>query len=94
MTIPIIGEPTVEDWFLAAQVKCPCGQQFQLVGQPGSMRACKGSDGKGADCNRIYKLDMIPIQQTNGEYGFAPIVLDADGMFSSAGLGVGIVPRG
>lgn len=49
--IPIIGEPQVVDWFQVWQVKCPCGHQFQLVGQPGAMRKC--------NCNRVYRMGGV-----------------------------------
>lgn len=92
MNIPIIGQPAVEDWFVALQIKCPCGAQFQLVGQPGSMRACKGSDGRGAGCNRIYRMDAIPVVQQDGQPGGTPVIFNADGSLS-AGLGVAVARK-
>lgn len=91
--IPIIGQPNVDDWFIALQVKCPCGAQFQLVGQPGSMRACKGTDGAGGGCRRVYKISMQPVLQADGKPGLSPIVYNEDGTFNAA-LAVATVPQG
>lgn len=93
MAIPIIGQPQVEDWFISLQVRCPCGAQFMLVGQPGSMRACEGTDGRGADCGRVYAINSLPVLQTNGVQGETPIVFQPDGTYA-CGLAMAIPPKG
>lgn len=90
--VTIIGQPEITDWFVALQVKCPCGKTIQLVGQPGAMRACGGTtpDGK---CGKIYRVSGLPVLQENGTPGLAPVVMAADGLTFATGLAFGTIPQ-
>ncbi len=94
--IKIIGQPDVTDWFIALQVKCPCGKQFQLVGQVDGMRACGGQETNGEPCRRIYRISGLPVLQANSpndvEPGRAPVVVSLDGTTFAAGIAFGTMP--
>lgn len=100
--IPVIGQPTVTDWFIALQVKCPCGRQFQLVGQVGGMRACDGKEIDGQPCRKVYRISGLPVLQAGASSvlggppvpvpGIAPIVVSLDGSLFEAGIAYGSMP--
>ena len=90
--VPIIGQPRILEYFVTILVKCPCGQVFQLVGLPGSMRACPGNTDR--TCNKIYRLNALPVA-FHGEggkpiQGEAPIIVNEQGnVHVSLAIGVG-----
>lgn len=89
--VPIIGQPEVTDWFIALQVKCTCGQQFQLAGQVGSMRACPGQE-QGKPCPKVYRISGLPVLQQDAQAGLAPIVTTPEGDSFFAGIAYGMMP--
>jgi len=55
VSIPIIGQPEVTDYYITIQLKCPCGQTFMLIGRPGSGRPCPNQL-----CTKAYILLRWP----------------------------------
>lgn len=88
MTIPIIGQPQVLEYFITMLVRCPCGQSFQMVGQPGSMRVCPGK----TDCGRIFRMDMFPAV-IDGEPSAAPVAVSPDGSTFHCRLAMGFTSK-
>lgn len=55
MSIPIIGQPSVGDWFFACVITCPCPAKTPMLfaGQPGHAVACPA-------CQKVYQLGGMP----------------------------------
>ena len=61
MSVPIIGQPKIGDWFFAFAVTCTCGHPFLVKGKPGpeSTVRCK--------CGLLYRLLGMPTANELGE---------------------------
>lgn len=54
MSIPIIGQPEIKDWQVAAAIKCPCGETLIVTGRAG------WTPPKKCACGRVYVLNGMP----------------------------------
>ena len=59
MVVPIIGHPTITNWFVTVQVICPCQHPVLLVGQVGARSACQ-------KCGKVYQLNGLPSMGPEG----------------------------
>jgi hypothetical protein len=64
VSIPIIGQPKVGEWFFTMLVTCSCGQSILITGQPGpsSVKAC--------ECGKAYALLGLPTLSEGGVINF------------------------
>jgi hypothetical protein len=59
MSIPIIGQPKIGDWFFTVQITCSCGHSMILAGQPGTFKICP--------CLKAYRMMGMPTLNPLGE---------------------------
>lgn len=55
MSIPIIGQPTIKDWFFGIAVGCtsPCDGVVVVSGKPGATNQCP-------KCHKLYRIGSLP----------------------------------
>lgn len=63
MSVPIIGQPSIEDVVVLASflLTCPCGHKMLFLGAKGTTRSC-------SKCPRAFLLKADPVPHHDGSF--------------------------